>query len=159
MNQLTRVLRGNLNQSLAHLGCNACEAMHGLFLILSVSTDDNDATYSIMFQVKMTKKALTDLRTYLKQRQTQQGAINAALRKMPGLNHRQRSVIEDALRYPDRLYTFQGYKVEFSITYVTARNDLLALKKLNFLEETKIGRQRAFIPVEHLVESIEAIGC
>jgi len=42
---------------------------------------------------------------------------------------------------------------------VTARNDLLALKKLSLLEETKIGRQRAFIPVEHLAESIEAIGC
>jgi len=126
---------------------------------LHSETDDNDATYSIMFQVKMTKNALTDLRTYLKERQTQQGSINAALRKMPGLNHRQRSVIEDALRYPDRLYTFQGYQAEFSITYVTARNDLLALKKLNLLEETKIGRQRAFIPVEYLAESIEAIGC
>jgi len=77
-----------------------------------------------------------------------------ALRRFPGLNHRQRALLDHAVRHPSQVYTFQAHQNSHAITYVTARSDLLDLSKRGLLSETKAGKQRAFVAAEDLVEQL-----
>lgn len=116
--------------------------------------DENDLTYSIVFQLRATRRALTELRDYLTRMQTELQATAAALRRFPDLNHRQRVLLDRALKHPDQVYTFQSHQNSHGITYVTARNDLLDLAARGLLIESRRGRQRAFLPVADLANQI-----
>jgi len=116
--------------------------------------DGNDLTYSIIFQLRATQRALADLRTYLAKKQAEQQRLALALRQFPDLNHRQRALLDHALRNPAQIYTFQSHQNSHGITYVTARTDLLELVKKKLLTEIKHGKQRGFIPAHDLAEKL-----
>ena len=116
--------------------------------------DGNDLTYSVIFQLRATQRALADLRTYLAKKQAEQQVVAEALRRYPDLNHRQRALLDHALRNPAQVYTFQSHQNSHGITYVTARTDLLELMKKNLLTEVRHGKQRGFIPVSDLAEKL-----
>jgi Fic family protein len=117
-------------------------------------TDENDLTYSILFQLRATQRALGDLRTYLAAKQAEQQRVAAALRQFPDLNHRQRALLDHALRHPAQVYTFQSHQRSHGITYVTARSDLLDLLGRDLLAPIKQGKQRGFIAVADLAEKL-----
>lgn len=116
--------------------------------------DENDLTYSIVFQLRATQRALTQLREYLTRKQREQQAMTIALRRFPDLNPRQRTLLDSALKHPDEVFTFQGHQNAHGITYLTARSDLLDLAKRGLLTETKRGRQRAFLSAADLNERL-----
>lgn len=118
--------------------------------------DENDLTYSIFFQLRATQRALAQLRDYLARIQKEQQVVTAALRRFPGLNHRQRALLDHALKHPDQVYTFQSHQNSHGITYLTARSDLLDLAARDLLTEDKLGRQRAFLPRADLAELLGA---
>jgi Fic family protein len=106
--------------------------------------DENDLTYSLVFQLRATQRALAQLRDYLTRKQREQQAVAAALRRSPDLNLRQRALLDHALKHPEQVYTFQSHQNSHGISYLTARSDLLGLAKRGLLTESKSGRQRAF---------------
>jgi Fic family protein len=116
--------------------------------------DDNDLTYSIVFQLRVTQRALAVLRTYIAKKQEEQQAVITALRRFPELNHRQRDLLNHALKHPSHVYTFQSHKNSHNITLVTARSDLRDLVSQGLLVETKQGRQRAFLVTANLAEQL-----
>jgi Fic family protein len=120
--------------------------------------DDNDATYSLVYQLRATQRALANLRAYLAEKQTEQRQLAAALRQFPGLNHRQRALLEHALHHPAQVYTFQSHQNSHGITYVTARADLLGLLRHGLLTETRQGKQRGFLAAEDLAKKLEPEG-
>jgi hypothetical protein len=95
-----------------------------------------------------TKQALEDLRTYLAEKQEEQRVLVRTLRALPDLNHRQRALLDQAMRHPDELITFQSHALTHDVTYVTARSDLLELVDRRLLDEVAHGRQRSFLPSE-----------
>jgi Fic family protein len=118
--------------------------------------DENDLTYSVVFQLRATQRALGQLRDYLARKQDEQQMVAAALRRFPNLNYRQRALLEHALKHPDQVYTFQSHQNSHGITYLTARSDLLDLAKRGLVTETKRGRQRAFLPSANLGKRLGA---
>jgi Fic family protein len=120
--------------------------------------DGNDLTYSLVYQLRATQRALANLREYLTQKQAAQQQLAAALRRFPDINHRQRALIDHALRHPAQVYTFQSHQTSHGITYLTARSDLLDLLKRGLLTETRQGRQRGFIAADDLAKRLDPDG-
>jgi len=116
--------------------------------------DDNDVTYSIIYQLRATQQALAELRKYLTEKQAEQQRLAAALRRFPDINHRQRALLLHALQHPAQVYTFQSHQNSHGITYVTARSDLLDLSQRGLLIEGRQGRQRGFLPTEDLAKRL-----
>jgi Fic family protein len=116
--------------------------------------DDDDLTYFVIAQLRATQRAVAALRVYLAEKQAEQQAMAAALRGFPDLNHRQRALLDHALRRPAQVYTFQSHKNSHNISLLTARTDLLALAKRGLLSETKEGRRRGFLPAVDLARRL-----
>lgn len=106
--------------------------------------DDEDMTYSLLFQLDATKHAIGDLRDHLREKQEEQRDLARTLRALPDLNRRQRALVDHVLRAPGEVITFQSHQRSQGITYVTARTDLLDLVQRGLLDETRSGKQRAF---------------
>jgi Fic family protein len=112
--------------------------------------DNNDLTYSIVFQLGATQRALTQLKSYIAEKQ----AIAAVLNRIPELNPRQRALLEHALKHPGQVYTFQGHANYHDVTLLTARKHLLNLKDRGLLVETKQGYKRTFVAADNLAERL-----
>jgi Fic family protein len=106
--------------------------------------DDEDMTYSLLFQLEATKRAVGELREHLQKKQEEQRVLVKTLRAVPDLNHRQRWLVDHVLRHPGATVTFQSHQRSQGITLVTARSDLLDLIDRELLDETRQGKQRAF---------------
>jgi hypothetical protein len=50
------------------------------------------------------------------EKQAEQQHVAAALRRFPDINHRQRALIDHALRHPAQVYTFQSHQNSHDIT-------------------------------------------
>ena len=112
--------------------------------------DDEDVTYSLLYQLDATKRALADLRAYLEAKQGERELLSERLRAIPDANPRQRSLLDRALRNPDSPITFAGHAQTHGVTLVTARRDVLELLSRKVLREVGTERPRSFLPVEGL---------
>jgi Fic family protein len=119
---------------------------------LHAETDDEDMTYSLLYQLDATRKSIAEMRAYLAQKQREQSQMSQSLRAVPDLNHRQRALLDHALKKPHDVVTFQSHQTIQGITYVTARADIQQLLDRGLLEEVTHGRQRAFLPAENLAQ-------
>lgn len=108
---------------------------------LYTETDDNDLTYFILSQLRVTLRAIQELTTYLEEKQRElrdtrlmvQGS--RILREQ--LNSRQLAIIRHAMKHPRFLYTIESHKNSNNVSYATARADLLRLAGLGLLEQRK----------------------
>ena len=116
--------------------------------------DEEDLTYSLLYQLDATGRALVDLREYLHEKQREQRELNRTLRAVPDVNVRQRSLLEHALANPDEPITFLGHSRTHDVTLVTARADVLDLLERKLVDEVGRGRQRSFLPAEGLAERL-----
>jgi Fic family protein len=115
--------------------------------------DENDVTYFIMFQLRVTQKALADLHARLRELAEQQQRMKA-IRLASGLNARQRAVLDHAIRHPNQVYTFEAHQRSHGVTYQTARTDLLGLATRRLLVETGSRRPREFMPASDLQQRL-----
>ena len=127
---------------------------------LHTETDDNDATYFIIYHLEVIQKAIEALHDYLKRKMQEQRSAESLLREAPGLseqlNHRQVAVLSHALRHPGQGYTVNSHKHSHRITTQTARTDLLKLAELGLLDQRKRGRAFVFYALPDLVERLRA---
>lgn len=112
-------------------------------------TDDNDLTYSIVYMLDVTRKALEDLHGRIGEMREQQHRMDA-IRVAKGLNLRQRAVLDHAIRHPGQIYTFESHAGSHGITYQTARTDLIGLADRGLLRETGSRKPREFYPAPDL---------
>lgn len=120
---------------------------------LYTEQDDNDLTYSILFQIEATRKALVGLHEYLARKRKEQELFSSILR-VPNLNPRQRAVLREGMQEPDSRFTFESHSRTHNITHLTARKDLIELFQRGFLQRTKDGRRLVFLPVADLAERV-----
>ena len=106
--------------------------------------DDADLTYFITFNLHAIEKALTELWAYLDRKSKDDAAIRARVKRDSALNYRQRAVLIRALREPDTEFTIDSHRASHSVSYGTARNDLLGLQGLGYLELHKRGKEYVF---------------
>ena len=107
-------------------------------------TDDFDATYFLMSQLKFIRAAIDDLHSYLDRKQKDYDLALGELKLWPNLNYRQQALVHHALKHPDGVYTVQSHQNSHKVAYATARWDLLSLVKQGLLEQGKRGKKMVF---------------
>ena len=112
--------------------------------------DDRDMTYFIMFHLRAIGLAIEELRVYLARKQEESRKAIQFLKKQPHLNHRQRSLLMNAINRPTNVYTFNTHMKTHGVVYQTARADLLGLQAQGLLQMHKVGRKFRFTPVPNL---------
>lgn len=114
---------------------------------LYTETDDNDLTYFIDHQLKVIEESVTELFDYLNKkvdeiREAELLLQNTSLQSR--LNFRQMSILRHALKHPRYLYNIKEHQATHSITYQTARNDLLTMSEdMGLL--VKLKREKTFV--------------
>lgn len=128
---------------------------------LYTETDDNDVTYFIVYQLEVIMRAINDLFKYLETKAGEIKVVENLIKKSPRLqeilNYRQIALINRALKKPDAVFFVKSHKGAHSITYETARTDLLKLVDLGILDKTTIGKAHAFLAVGKLREKLEKL--
>ena len=94
---------------------------------LYTETDDNDATYFIVYQLQVIRRALHALENYLERKTREIQKAESILRNFEGLNYRQLALMSHALRKSDSSFTVNSHRTSHRVAYATARADLLHL--------------------------------
>jgi len=124
---------------------------------LYTETDENDLTYFILAQLQVIRQAIKILYEYLDKKALEIHALEQILRSSVSLNHRQVALLGHALRRPGTRYTIAGHEKTHSVTYQTARTDLLDLFSRNLLVKTKTGRRFSFAAPSDLPKRLQAL--
>lgn len=122
---------------------------------LHTETDDNDATYFLVHQAEVIRRAIQTLHVYIARKTREVEASHRLLRDCEDLNHRQAALISHALRHPGRNYTIEGHQRSHDTAYDTARRDLLKLADEGLLSKRKRGREMVFSASTDLLEKLE----
>ena len=120
---------------------------------LYAESDDNDATYFLLSQLRVILRAIDELKKYLRAKMRSVREIEALL-KRTDLNHRQIALLSHALRHPDAEYTFRSHQTSHGVVYQSARTDLLDLEERGLLERRTVGQRFVFRPVSDLAERL-----
>lgn len=116
---------------------------------LYTETDGDDLTYFLDHQLGAIREAINDLHQYLSRKMQEQRESEKVLSgsSLQGkLNHRQRALLEHALKHPGHEYTIREHQAAHDVVYQTARTDLMALSDhFRLLRKHKIGKKDVFI--------------
>ncbi|MFC1480794.1 Fic family protein [Candidatus Neomarinimicrobiota bacterium] len=113
---------------------------------LYTETDESDLTYFLEYNLNVISKAISILRESIADNAQQLGKATDALGSNPiyrSINGRQQGIISYALDHPGFLFTIEAHRKLNTLSYQTARTDLLGLAELGLLDMHKRGR--AFI--------------
>jgi Fic family protein len=101
---------------------------------LQTESDENDATYFILHQLRLMLRAIDAVDDYLKRKAAQVKDVERRLRNAALYNHRQLALLGHALRHPGATYTVRSHQGSHEVAYATARADLLKLRRARLLE-------------------------
>ena len=117
-------------------------------------TDDGDATYFVIHQLGVINTAVSELHAYLARKVREIQAVERQITATGDLNHRQLALLGDALRTPDRRYTYASHATSHGVTPETARTDILHLHRLDFLQRVPGGRRHVYLAAPGLAERL-----
>ena len=121
---------------------------------LYTETDENDLTYFALYHLEVIRRAVDKLHEYVDRKTRELKAVEAELRGVATLNHRQRALIGHALRHPFHRYAIRSHQASHNVAYQTARTDLLDLADRGLLSVEKVGKTFTFSAVEDLEERL-----
>ena len=124
---------------------------------LYAETDENDLTYFVDAQLQAIRRAILELHRYLTVKMEEIRKTEQLLRASVELNHRQLALLGHALRHPGTRYSIESHRMSHSVTYQTARTDLLDLEAKGLLHKTRSGRAYAFTPVPDLYDRLQQL--
>lgn len=125
---------------------------------LHTETDGNDATYFLLYQSEVIRRAIVSLHDYIEAKSLEQQTTESLLRDASRFNHRQQALIGHALRHPGTRYTLSGHKRSHGIAYETARRDLLELASAGLLDMQKTGKAFVFTAPADLAARMKPAG-
>jgi Fic family protein len=116
---------------------------------LCTETDENDATYFLLYQLKVLTRAIGDLHVYLERKAGELREVDDLVRGSrtlrAELNARQLDLLTHALKHRQGSYTIESHRRAHDVAYGTARADLYALVERGLLEQRKRGRAFVFV--------------
>jgi Fic family protein len=126
---------------------------------LYTESDDNDATYFILYQLRVLIRAIEELHQYLARKAAEirraVDTIGQSSKLRDAFNPRQVALINHALRNSDARYTVASHQRSHGVSYESARSDLTKLSALGLLEQRKSGRAFIFLPSHSLLKKLE----
>ena len=111
---------------------------------LHAETDGNDATYFLLYQCEVIRRAIDSLHNYIEAKCEELRVTESLLGHASGFNHRQQALIGHAIRHPGMRYSVEGHRRSHEIAYETARRDLIQLADAKVLEMRKTGKAFVF---------------
>lgn len=108
---------------------------------LYTESDENDATYFIVYQLEVLLRSLAELENYIERKIGQIRDVEKRLHGRSKYNHRQLALLGHALRHPGARYTIKSHRTSHDVAYATARQDLLSLADDELLLQRRIGRK------------------
>ena len=120
---------------------------------LRTESDENDLTYFVLQQVDVIRKAIDAFRGYVSRRQSQVSGVRSILQGSAArgmFNFRQLDVLGDAVSKPKSVYTIKAHQSLKSVSYQTARSDLLFLASKGLLRQGKSGKTFVFEAADNL---------
>lgn len=121
---------------------------------LHTETDNADATYFLLYQLGILRRAVEDLLAYLVRKMAEVRETEALLRRTD-LNHRQVALLTHALRHGDVTYTIHSHAESHRVTRQSARTDLADLERRGFLERRVIGRRFEYFAARDLRQRLQ----
>lgn len=121
---------------------------------LYTETDDNDLTYFIDFHLKVLKRALQELHSYIERKTRELHDLERSLHGIELFNQRQRALISHALRHPGYRYTIESHQTSHNVSHRTARLDLIDLKNRGLLYAAKVGKRWYFTSIPDMAEKM-----
>jgi Fic family protein len=117
---------------------------------LYTETDENDLTYFLLYHLELIRKAIDELHAYIERKTQALRSLEAQVRGIGVLNHRQRALVSHALKHPGQRYSIRSHQVSHNVVYETARTDLQNLAARGLLEARKVGKAWQYRPVSEL---------
>lgn len=154
-----RTARALFYWSMAHRGYWLCEYLTISSILtkaparyvqsfLYTETDNNDATYFVLAQLRVIERAIDELYKGLQQQSQARKKTTAVLQQLNQaarlLNPRQIALLTHAMTHPNANYTVHSHMNAHGVTYLTARADLLKLVNQGLLEQQKVGKTLYF---------------
>lgn len=118
-------------------------------------TDQNDATYFLLNQLRVLRSAIDELFAYLKKKAQEVRDVERTLEGRDDLNNRQLALLSYVLRHPDARITIEGHQTSHRVVYQTARTDLLGLVERGYLAQSKIGKKLHFTPARGIHRKLD----
>lgn len=120
-------------------------------------TDERDTTYFLLYQLQVIKRAVEEFHTYLQRKVKEVREVESLIRRAEIFNHRQLAVLSDAIRNPERTYTYYSHATSHHVTHETARTDLLDLFAHGLFDRRRFGRKHVFAPVAELAAKLRQV--
>lgn len=111
---------------------------------LYTETDENDLTYFIDYNLSAIEEALHDTEEYVDRKQKGQTEALRLIKSIKGINLRQAEILKEFIRDPDKTFAIIEIMGTYGVVYQTARNDLLDLSALGYLEKIKVEKKFLF---------------
>lgn len=121
---------------------------------LYTETDANDTTYFVSHQLDALLEAIDGVHDYISSKQREQADAAALLK--PGsrlarqLNYRQRALLLNALKNPEKHFTIEVHRRTHDTSYQTARADLIWLVEAGLMEQHRQGKAFVFTALPDL---------
>ncbi len=125
---------------------------------LLTETDENDLTYFLEHQLKVIRRSISDLQTYLAQKMAEVREVETLLRQSGDLNHRQLALLGHAHKHPGYRYTIESHRRSHDVAYQTARTDLLGLARRGLLQQLRRGRSYQFSAPQDIAQRLRRPG-
>jgi Fic family protein len=109
----------------------------------------------LISQLQVIERAIDEMHSYLARKIGEIKEVEELIHGGDGFNHRQLALLSNALRRPDKSYSFGGHGEIHRVTHETARADLSKLADRGLLTRRRIGREYAFEPVSNLPERLK----
>lgn len=122
---------------------------------LETETDGGDTTYFLLHQLRVIERAIEELHDYLARKADEIREVEELIHGGDGFNNRQLTVLSDALRHPDRSYTFGEHAQASRVTHETARADLTGLVDRGLMLRRRVGREYRFEPPPDLPKRLK----
>ena len=116
---------------------------------LYTETDKNDLTYFINYNLNAIEEALYDMEDYINKKQKEYSEALNLIQGIKDINLRQAEILKGFMRNPEKRFVINEILTTYNVAYDTARNDLLHLTELGYLEKIKIKNKFIFELSKH----------
>lgn len=117
--------------------------------------DDGDLTFFVLHQLEVMERALEELMAHLKDRAERTRQLARLIAAFDELNHRQRTLLQHALRHPLQSYGIEEHAKYHRVHYLTARSDLADLVTRGYFDVRRVGKGKRFQPTKPFARKLQ----
>ena len=120
---------------------------------LDTESDDNDATYFIMYHLRVLEESVIALQRYVAKKKVEQAELAPLMNAQ--FNPRQKSLLELAVKNPRAEFSYESHGKSHGVVIATARADILELVNLGLLNWNKKQRPHRFTPHPDILKRLQ----